>query len=72
MSNPGPEITGLHNCGYYNTSFLQEVESEIQSKVFQVQAGVDTFTKTEKLVYEILKRQGFFRPVDEPVVYTGD
>jgi len=57
-------ITGLYRCGFYQTSFLLEVEEELQIKVLRVVRGLDTFTKSEKFAYEVLKSQGFFHADD--------
>ena len=54
------KVTGLYNCGYCNTSFLREVERELQEKAFTVRSGLDNFTKAEQLAYMVLESQGFF------------
>lgn len=54
------KVTGLHNCGYYNTSFLREVERELQEKAFTVRSGLTNFTKAEQLAYMVLESRGFF------------
>ena len=54
------KVTGLYNCGYYNTSFLREVERELQEKAFTVRSGLTNFTKAEQLAYMVLESQGFF------------
>ena len=53
-------LTGLHNCGYYKKSFLQEVVKELQDKAFVVKSGLDVFSKAEQLAYLVLNSQGFF------------
>jgi len=52
---------GLHNCGYYNASFLREVERELQSKAIVVRAGCASFSKADLLAYKVLESQGFFK-----------
>jgi hypothetical protein len=54
------KATGLHNCGYYKTSFLHEVVKELQDKAFVVKSGLDVFSKSDQLAYLILNSQGFF------------
>jgi hypothetical protein len=58
------KVTSLDQCGFYNTSFLREIEEELQRKLFLVMRGLDTFTKSEKFAYEVLKSQGFFHTED--------
>lgn len=55
-----PKLTTFYNCGYYKTSFLREVEKEIQSKAFRVRSGLDVFSKAEQLAYMVLESQGYF------------
>lgn len=55
-----PKVTGLYNCGYYDTSFLRDVEKELRCKAFLVSSGLDKFSKAEQLAYMVLESQGFF------------
>jgi hypothetical protein len=59
-----PKVTGLYDCGYYDTSFLLSVEKELQRKAFQVKSGLDAFTKAEQLAYMVLDSQGFLSVED--------
>lgn len=60
-----PKVTGLYDCGYYNTSFLREVEEELRCKAFRVSSGLDKFSKAEHLAYMVLKSQGGFFASEE-------
>lgn len=55
-----PKLVGLYDCGYYKSSFLREVENELQSKAFVVKTGLTKFTKAEQLAYMVLQSQGYF------------
>ena len=53
------QVIGIDST-YFYIDFLQEVEQEIQQKVFRVKAGLDAFSKAERFAYALLEARGYF------------
>lgn len=57
---PEPKIVSLNNTTWFYSSFLRELEKEIQGKAYEVQAGIDKFSKAEMFAYMVLQNNGYF------------
>ena len=57
---PDSRVTGLGNCGFYDTQFIKDLVVELRNKAYIVRSGLDEFTKAETLAYMILLDQGLF------------